>query len=115
MLFGTLGLLVGKGKFLELSGYTVTVVCWFSLIAFLVDFVFRQRQLRVVRGYDQLADIVIDHVKGKDIPDRVRPLLHISGEDSTIEIPIRDIVFPAALIYGGTAIIVLILWIGKLL
>ena len=114
VLFATLGLLVGREKPFELSGYTVTVVCWFSLIALLVDFAFRRNQLRVVRAYDQLADIVIDKTTGKEISIAgVRQFLHISGEDSKIRIPLRDIVLPAVLIYAGTAVIVILLWIAQ--
>ena len=99
VLFGILGFLVGKEKFLELSGYTVAVVCWFSLIALLVDLVFRRRKLSVVRAYDRLAYLAIDRATGGEIPvDDVRTLLYISSENPSIEVSVSAAFLPAVFI-----------------
>ncbi len=61
-----------------------------------------------------LPDIVIDSTKGKEISvSGVREFLHISGEDSRIEVPLRDVLLPATFIYAGTATMAIVLWAVK--
>ena len=122
VLYGTLGFAISKGQALQLSVQIVTLVCWFSLLAFLVDLAFRQRQLRVVQAYNRLVDAMLPKMNDKR-PNlsSLGELLHIvgektlsmSGESEKRDIPIRECLYPAILIYGGTALISILLYFFK--
>jgi hypothetical protein len=82
ILYGTLGLLLGKGQKLDrLNLQILVLICGFSVLAYFVDLTLRIRQLRVVTAVNLLTDQALMLAMGESIrTDELRDLLHIAGE-----------------------------------
>lgn len=109
VLAGTLGFFVTKESPLTLTYEILAIVLWFSSIAGMVDVIFRQRQLRVVRAYNELVSSAIENLpEGEGLNNIGAKLLHISGENlknfkKDQDIPIRICLTPSIFIYLGTS------------
>lgn len=119
VLAGTLGFFVSKGTSLELTPEIITIIIWFSLVAWLIDINFRRRQLRVVKAYNDLVSSSIKNLPDEEGPVNINEqLFHISGEfleniKKKDDIPIKKCLVPSFFIYIGTSLLSVGLFIAQ--
>lgn len=117
VLAGALGFFVTKEENLNLTFPILVIIFWFSLVALLIDFNFRRRQLRVVRAYNELVSSTIDNLpEDEELGNISLQSFHISGErlediDEEKDIPLGKCLMPAIFIYLGTCLISICLFV----
>jgi len=117
VLSGTLGFFVSKGTSIKLTPEILSIILWFSLVAWIIDINFRRRQLRVVKAYNELISSSIKNLPENEKPGNINgELFHISGENlkraakEINGIPIKKCLLPSCYIYIGTSLLSLALY-----
>lgn len=92
VVYGLIGFMVGKE--MDLSKINLGLILFtlaISAIALILDLMFRICQIRVLKARNQLVDLSVDLAMGQSADAALlKGLLHISGEDPTIQITWTD-------------------------